>query len=239
MATPAASFPTAQRIIQFAMRDAGILGEGEEPNSDQLAENTLRLIDLINMMITQGLKLFLWQDVPIPLVQGQAFYKIGPAQNVDMTKPLRAFQAYFLDQNNIRRPLVVLSWDEYMRLSVINQQGSINSYFVDKQTNYLNVFFWLPPDATDALGTAHLLMETQVTSVVSITDTTGFPQEWFMALRWGLADDICTGMPAPIMQRCQTKALYYREMLEAWDVEDAPTMFAPDTRWGFIQGSFR
>lgn len=240
MATPAASFSTAQRIIQFAMRDAGILGEGEEPNSDQLAENLLRLNDLLNMMLTQGLKLFLWQEVSIPLVQGQSFYLLGPGQQVNMTKPLRAFQAYYLDTSGNRRPLVPMAWEEYMRLSNIQQQGSINSYFVDKQTAYLRVFLWLAPDAPTAQGSVSLLMETQASNPVSLTDTTSFPPEWFMALRWGLADDICTGMPAAIMQRCTQKALYYRQMLEDWDVEDAATRFAFDsTMAAYRSGSFR
>jgi hypothetical protein len=238
MAGPA-SFPTAQRIIQFAMRDAGLLGEGEEPNSTQLAENLVRLNDLVNLWQTQGLKLFLWQDIGIPLVAGQNFYSIGPAMGVNMTKPLRGLQAYFLDSNNIRRPLVVLSWDDYMRLSQVTQSGSINSYFIDKQSTYLNLFLWLAPDATDATGTAHLLFQTQTMNSVSLTDAVAFPQEWFLALRWGLADDICTGQPPAIMQRCQVKAQGYREALEGWDVEDAPTYFAPDIRMGYSQGSFR
>lgn len=238
MTTPA-SFGTAQRCIQFAMRNAGFLSEGEEPNSDQLAEYLPRLNDLVNLWQTQGLKLFLWQDVPVPLVQGQAFYTIGPAQNVNMTKPLRGLQAYFLNQNNIRRPLVTLSWDEYMRLSQITQEGSINSYFIDKQATYLRLFLWMPPDATDASGTAHLLFQTQATNYVSLTDNSAFPQEWFIALQWGLADEICTGQPAAIVQRCQQRAQAYRDALEAWDVEDAPTYFAPDQRMGYSHGSFQ
>jgi len=238
MTTPA-SFPTAQRIIQFAMRNAGLLAEGDEPNSDQLAENLVRLNDLVNLWQTQGLKLFLLQDIAIPLIQGQAFYQVGPGQGVNMTKPLRGLQAYFLDSNSIRRPLVPLSWDEYMRLSQITNQGSINSYFIDKQATFLNVFFWLPPDATDATGTGHILFETQVTNYVSITDQTAFPQEWFIGLCWGLADEICTGQPQPIMDRCEKRAAAYRQALENWDVEDTPTMFAPDQRMSYSQGSFR
>jgi len=221
------------------MQDAGLLADGDEPNSDQLATNLLRLNDMINLWQTQGLKLFLWQDIAIPLVAGQGLYTVGPAQNVNMTKPLRGLQAYYLSTNNIRRPLVVLSWDEYTRLSQVTQSGSINSYFIDKQSTFLNVHFWLPPDSTDALGTGHILFQTQVTNYVSLTDQTAFPQEWFLALRWGLADEISTGQPQPIMDRCEKRAAAYRTALENWDVEDAPTMFVPDQRMGYSQGSFR
>mgnify|MGYP003350501246 CR=1 FL=1 len=50
-----------------------------------------------------------------------------------MNKPLRVIEAYYLDSSGIRRPLVVLSWDDYFRLSQVNQVGQINSYFVNKQ----------------------------------------------------------------------------------------------------------
>lgn len=221
------------------MRDAGKLPAGEEPDSDALAENLVRLNDMVNLWQTQGLKLFLLQDISIPLVQGQGLYTVGPAQGVNMTKPLRGLQAYFLDTNNIRRPLVALAWEQWMRLSQITQEGAISSYFIDKQATYLNVWFWMPPAAADATGTGHILFQTQVTDYVSITDQTAFPQEWFIALRWGLADEICTGMPAAIMQRCQQRAQAYRESLENWDVEDVDTQFAPDQRMTYNQQSFK
>ena len=221
------------------MRDAGLLSEGDEPNSDQIAEYLPRLNDLVNLWQTQGLKLFLLQDIAVPLVEGQNFYTIEPGGSVSMAKPLRGLQAYFLDQNQIRRPLVVLSWDDYMRLSQINEVGGINSYFIDKQATVLNLFLWLAPDSNDAQGQVHVLFQTQVPNAVSITDSTMFPQEWFLALQWGLADEICTGQPQAIMDRCEKRAMAYRTMLENWDVEDAPTQIAPDQRTYQDFGNFR
>lgn len=238
MTTPS-SFTTAFRTIQLAMRNAGLLGEGEVPNSDQLAEYLPRLNDLVNVWCTQGLKLFLWEDISITLVQGQALYTLTPGGNVNMTKPFRSLQSYFLDSNGIRRPLIALSWDEYLRLPQVNQEGSMNSYFVDKQATVLNVTFWMPPNATDATGTGHLLVETQPTGYVSLTDSSAFPPEWSIALQWGLADEICTGQPQAIMQRCQQRAMAYRTALENWDMEDAPTQFTPDQRVGYAQGAFK
>ncbi len=124
-----------------------------------------------------------------------------------------------------------------MRLSNIIQTGQISQYFVDKQQTQLSVTFWLIPDATAATGTAHLLLQTQATNPVNLTETVNFPNEWRIALRWGLADDISTGQPQAIMSRCAEKALIYRGMLEDWDVEDAPTKFEPDTQ-GATGGSF-
>ena len=73
-----------------------------------------------------------------------------------------------------------------------------------------------------------LLCQEQALAPISLDETVSFPVEWYMALRWALADDLATGQPQLIMERCERKAAAYREMLEDWDVEDAPTFFQPN-----------
>jgi len=225
-------------IIQDAYFDAGLLQEGESLNSEQITSGMRKLTDLVNLWQTQGVKLWLNVDTPITLVAGQGTYTLGPVGSVVMVKPPRILDAWYADVNGIRRPLVVMSWNDYVRLSQITQVGAINSYFVDKQQTQLSVFFWLVPDATAATGTAHLLTQVQVTNFVNLTETMNFPIEWRIALRWGLADEICTGQPQAIMDRCQQRAAAYRTTLEDWDVEDAPLRFTPDAR-GTSAGRFR
>ena len=238
MTTPA-TFLTAQRVIRMAYRDAGIIQEGDEPNGEQYADGLMRLNDLANLWQTQGLKLWLIEDLPVPLVAGQATYVLSPSGDVAMNKPSRVIQAYYLDTNSIRRPLNPMSWEEWTRLSQINQAGQLNSYFVDKQQSALIVSFWELPDSTAATGTAHLIVQQQITQMVSLTDTTAFPMEWSLALRWGLADDLATGQPQAIMDRCEKRANAYREALEDWDVEDAATTFTPDQRSMYGAQGFR
>lgn len=235
--TSAASFGTANRIIQYAMKDAGLLQDGDEPTSEQYAEYTNRLNDLINFLQTRGIKLWTWLDQSVTLIAGQATYTFSPTGSVSMAKPPRAISAYFLDSSGNKTPLTPLSWDEYTRLSQVTQQGPLNSYFVNKKQLELAISFWLVPDATAALGTGHVMLQQQITNFTGITDAMNFPPEWFLTLRWGLADDICTGQPAVIMARCKEKAAMYITALEDWDVEDASTVFQPDSRRG--GGSFR
>lgn len=230
---------TSYGIINDAMVDAGYLQEGSEANSEQLATYMRRLCDIINLWQTQGLKLFLQELVNVPLVVGQVQYVLGPAgPAVTMNKPQRVLQAYVTDTTNIRRPLTVLSRDEFTRLSQITgNNGTISSYFTDKQAEVLNVNFWNPPDVTEVNNTATVLVQVMANNPINLEADTLFPQEWRIALRWGLADDICTGQPQAIMDRCMQRALAYRQMLEDWDVEDAPTSFGMDSR--FYQGSGR
>lgn len=224
------SYSTVERAIRMAYWDAGLVQEGQLPSSDQYANGLLRLNDLLNFWQTQGLKLWTIQDTSITLVAGQAAYTMSPTGGVPMVKPLRVLQAYYMSSDNIRRPLLPLSWDEYSRLGQVTNQGAINSYFVDKQQTALVVKTWLVPDATAATGTLHLLLQTQATNPAMLTNDTGLPQEWFLAARWGLADELATGQPNAIVQRCSAKASFFLDALSNWDVEDASTFFAPDIR---------
>jgi hypothetical protein len=237
------TFNTPLRVITYAMRNAGKLGQDSEPTPSQYAEYLNRLNDIINVEQTQGLKLWLNEDIAIAspiLTAGTALYSMGPAGNVVMTKPMRIIQGYYIDSSDNKRPIdPPLSRDEYTRLSNVVQQGAISSYFVDKQQLSLNVYLWNTPDAEAATGEVHLITQIQVPNMVSLTDALSFPQEWFMWLQWALADEISTGQPQAIMDRCQQRAAIYRMALEDWDVEDTSTRFTPDSRSTQMNGSFR
>lgn len=240
MTFPASQY-TAGRIVTYAYRDCGLVQEGSVPNSEQMARGWMLLQDMVNFWVTQGLKLFLTTDVSLPMVQGKNKYVVGPGGDLNMVRPLQIVEAYWQDQFTVRRPLIPLSWDDWSRLSQVSQQGEVNSYFVDKQTTVFNIFAWLTPDANAALGTMHLITRNgyQTIGFVNLTDSVGFPVEWYLALRWGLADELATGQPQRIMERCQAKAAMYRQALDDWDVEDAPTQFVPDPRMGYNGQDFQ
>lgn len=236
MTSPSNNNPLS--IIQDAYFDAGLIGVGQTVNGEQIVMGMRKLTDLINLWQTQGLKLWLNVDTSITLVAGTATYTLGPGGTVDMTKPLRVVEAYYADANGVRRPLTPLAWADYVRLSTVNQSGSVNSYFVNKQATQLSVLFWPAPDATAATGVGHLVLQVQVTNFINLTETMNFPLEWRIALRWGLADELATGQPQAIMDRCQQRALAYRTMLEDWDVEDAPTRFTVSQQGHGMSGRF-
>lgn len=238
-----ATSKTIYGIINDAMFDAGLLEEGELPNSEQIATNFRRLNDIVNLWQTQGLKLFLLEEVSVPLIADQHTYTFGPAPGLDvsMQKPSRVLDGYILNPDGIRRPIYPISWKDWNLLpQVAGNAGMINSFMVNKQAEYLEVRFWNTPSAEEALNTAVLLTQVAAPNAINLQESMMFPQEWRIALRWGLADDICTGQPQAIMDRCANRAEAYRSALEDWDVEDAPTSFAPDMRAGYgVQGRFK
>ena len=238
--TAASNAYTPDRCIREAMQNCGKLQSGDDPSSEDFANYMPRLNSIFNYLQTKGLKLWLNYDKTIPLVAGTALYTLGPAGTVVMTKPLRVILAYYLDLTGNQYPLTAMSWSDYKQLSNLNQQGSLNSYFVDKQQLSLNVYFWLVPDAfTASNGSAHLVIQQQITGLVSLTDTMNFPVEWFLALTWTLAHEISTGQPQSVQAKCAALSKQYVEDLENWDVEDVSTTFTPDPRMNTYMSSFR
>lgn len=226
-------------LVTKAYQDAAIVAKLGTPSATQFQDGLDRLNDIINLWATQGLKLWLQEDIAIPLTAGKATYSMGPSGDVNMTKPLSVYQAYYLTSNQVRQPLTILSKDEWTRLSQTNIQGELNSFYPDKQLTFLYVNFYNTPDAQAATGTAHVIARVAAQNFVATSDTVGFPPEWYIALRWALADDLATGQPAEVQQRCAQRAGAYRQALEDWDVEDAPTFFQPDARANQDVGRFK
>jgi len=219
---------TADAIIRKALKDAGRLQTGDTPSGELYADCLSRLGDLINTLQTRGLKLWLNAVRSITPIAGTAAYTLGPAGTSVTVKPLRVLGGWFVGSDNVRRGLTQLSWQEYRSLGNLASGGAVNSYFVDKQQLNLVVRLWQVPDAAAATGMVELLCQEQATAPIELTEVVGFPVEWYLALRWMLADDLATGQPALIMERCERKANQYREQLEDWDVEDASTFLQPN-----------
>ena len=230
---------TPQYIIELAMKDAGKLQRGQKPDPDSLVEYMNRLNELCLAAQTQGLRLWLQFLLNIPLVAGKATYVISPTGDVQ-TQVSRIIAGYYLDSTGNQRPLISLAWDDWNKLSNKTQLGQINSYFQDKQANQINLSFWLTPDATAAAGGAgQMQVQQQQPTATTLTQNMQFPPEWGIWLHWALADQICTGQPQSIMDRCEKRAAAAFDALTDWDVEDAPTRFQPDVRGGNVFGRNR
>lgn len=220
---------TAGRAILLAMKNAGLLPRGEVPNSDDLTEYLGRLGDMISTWAVEGIKLWTNREVSITLVAGTASYVLGPGGAILQTKPLRVLGANFVSSSGNSMVLSPLSRTDYRALGNTTNRGAINSYFVDKQQVNLVIHFWQVPDTSAATGTVNVLYQAPLIAPSALNENVEFPQEWFQALSWGLSDEICTGQPQEIVQRCAQRAAVFKDILQNWDIEDVPITFGLDT----------
>lgn len=229
-----ATIHTPLRMISQALKDCGRLQTGDEPTGEVTADALGRIGDLINFWQTQGLKLHLNR---LQSVTPAASVTLGPGGAVMAVKPTRVIDAWRVDASGNRTQLNGRSWNQFYQLGNLTEVGTTNSYFVDKQATDLVVKFWPVPDTATLLCTFELLVQAQATAPVELDETISFPVEWYLALRWALADELASGQPAIIMDRCAGKAKMYREALEDWDVEDVPTQFQRDPLTSGLQPS--
>jgi hypothetical protein len=227
---------TATAIITAGYHDAQKVAVGASLTPAQMDIGLGRLNDLINLWQTQGLKLFLEEEVNVALVAAQQLYSMRPGGNVNINKPLQVKQATYWDSAGSIRPLNLLSRDEWTRLSNRTQQGSVNSFFAEKLYDRINLHLWHVPDATAATGSVKAVIRAQASNVLDASGSILFPPEWAIALRWGIADEVSFGMPEAIVAKCAARAKAFKDALEAWDVEEAESYFQPDPR-NFGSGS--
>lgn len=226
---------TPQKLIRSAMLNARLLQEGDDPTGEDYANYLVRLNDLVALWQTLGIKLWTTSVQTVPLVAGTNSYVVGPGGAVNITKPLLITEAFYQDPgSNTPRSLIRIAWSDFYALDQTTQ-GSINSFFVDQQQGQFVLWVWQTPTANQVTGTLKILVRTAISQWQSMDDSFTFPPEWSLALQWALAEEICTGQPLPVQQRCQLKAEIYRNELESWDREWTPISFsmggANVTRW--------
>lgn len=229
MVAPALNTP--QRVIWDAYFNAAKIGVGSDPSSEQYAIGMNRLNNLVNIRQTEGLRLWLQQDLSVTLVAGQNLYTFGPAAGIIMTRPTRIIEAYYqypATSNQTNVPLNMISRNEWDSLGTFTSQGMVNSVFVDKQIPQLNVWLWLNPDAITALGTVHLIIQQQQPNVTGLVDTMVLGPEWFLYLSWELALELSQGQPVAVQEKCEKHAMRWKEVVDNFDYEDTGTRFAPD-----------
>jgi hypothetical protein len=244
MTTAAPIPPTCYQIICDAMVDAGKLGIGREPDGEHLATNMRRLNNYVNYLQTQGAILWVQADLSIqaPVLQvGVSSYSIGVGGVVTVpalspvAKPRRIIEAYFTDAtpNATRRPLAIVARNDWDTYSSTVQQGTIVAVYPDKQLNTIVCNLWQTPNAQAVTGQVHLICDLQIPNFSQLTDNMFFPVEWALTLEWGLADQISTGQPQEVVERCAGMSLKYETALLGWDQEDGSTTFQPDPRGGY------
>jgi hypothetical protein len=231
-------------VIELAMRDAGLLDQAELPDSEDLRQYMLRMNQLINFQQTQGLKLWLQENVSFTPVLNQQSYLIGPTGDIIMPRPTRVIEGFFTFPLpatagiQTRYPLYQMARQEFNQLGVLNVPGITNSFFYDKQQNQGVLWLWLLPDLFTSQATVTFVMQTQINQSISLTDNMNFPIEWFQYLHWGLASEIDTAQPAKIQEENDKNRDMYLAALENFDVEDASTYIQADPRLMFDHGRF-
>lgn len=213
------------QIITAALRKLAVVAQGESPTSTQITEASEALNLMVKTFVTDGMPLWKVSEHSLTLLASTASYTIG-------SRLLKVVQAY-RSTDSVDTPLRIITRDEYNRLSSKTSTGYPVSIYHDPRRADSIITVWPVPDSTVAGNTTvRLTYAAPFEDFDSSTDDPDFPQEWFEALVYGLADRLAPEYSIPLEDRKMLKqeAKEHKAIAESFGSEEGSLFFQVDWR---------
>lgn len=145
-------------------------------------------------------------------------------------RPLRVLQALRLDTDDVSTPLEVQTIDEFHELPNLTTDGPVTQIAFQPTLSTATMFVW--PQTDDVSDVIKFWYHRPFEDFDATGDEPDFPQEWYLALGYGLAQILCDtyGVPASAANKIETKAMYYHDLALSFDQEQGSVYFEPDDR---------
>jgi len=223
---------TRDDIIAAAFRLLGVYGTGETPVSADYTNASQALNIMIKSWMKKGVRLWTVQDLSFTPVVGTTSYSFPGTTTSPVTtyRPLKILDAYIRDSNSNDVPLIPVSRQEYLQFGIKSTQAIPNSYYYDKQLSAGVLYLYNTP--VDTTHTIHIVVQRPLEDMTASSDNLDFPQEWFQAIKWGLAEELAPeyGYNLNNLQMFTLKATNFFEEAASWDQEDTSVFFTPNSR---------
>lgn len=221
-------------VIKASLRLLEVIGLGETPLTEDFTNCAQALNIMVKAWQIDGYKLWAIRDISVPLVAGNASYQIGDTATgtgaVVTNRPLRIQDAYIRDSNDKDTSLEIIPRATYDLLSDKTASGIPNQIFYDPLLTNGVLYVW--PVPTDATSTIHIVVQKPLADFNLSADNPDFPQEWYQALKWGLAAEVGLeyGATERKIARIEQKAMIFKEQLNNWTQEEPSMFFSPVVR---------
>lgn len=138
-------------------------------------------------------------------------------------RPLEIVEARRIDPDGNQVPLMIISRDEYMRMSVRDSEGVVTQVYYDPQRT--NGKLWTWPVCNDVQNYIKFTARIPIQDFDSASNDPDFPQEWLMALSWSLAVYIAPKFGKKLDQGFLDRASELRENAKDFDHENTSIYF--------------
>lgn len=176
-------------IVEGALRLTGIVGEGKTPTADQYTAGYAALNMMAKAWQTDGLQLWAMEEYSLTMTASQITYTLGEGLTYNVPKPIRIIQAFLRNTAGSNdTPMRIITRDEYNRLGNKSTAGLPVQLFYEPQLTSGTISLFPVPDTTAASDyTITIIYQRPFADFDSATDNPDFPQEWYEALKYGLA----------------------------------------------------
>ena len=244
MATTSSSYNLSTNrdgIIARALRIIGAIGQGETPPTSAITEGAEALNDLVKEWEADGMPLWALREYTFTPVAGTATYNIGTGLTVNAVAPLKIFQAFTRDSSsNTDTPIILITRQEYNMFGSKATQGSSTLLWYNPPGNMsgdvqTGVFTFYPTPDTHAATyhTYHVIGQKPFEDFDAAADVPDFPQYWYNALKWGLADQLSYEYGVGLQERLliAKKMEYHKGMALSFGQEEGSFKIQPQPSW--------
>lgn len=173
---------TLATLISLALKDAGVLGEGETPNAEMTADALATFNQMLALWQVKNVLVYAQQEFSFAPT-GALSYAVGPGATVDMTRPAKLDQVFWrLDGQDT--PIIQLqTFEQYETITPKIQAGSPAHCFYNPTHTTGTLHIHPQPDT----GTIHLVTRVSLPQPSAASETLTLPPEYMLPVRANLA----------------------------------------------------
>jgi hypothetical protein len=176
---------TALTIIESAMSKIGMLSAGETVSAEDADVGLRRLNALVDALENEGFFAYTTVDTTFTLTAGDTSMTIGPAQEIDIARPMKILRGSFSRLNGTDYPLNPISEPEYNEICQKTSYSSVapSVCFFDGGSPTGTLYFW--PAPTEAVE-VHLITPESGGQATDLTTAYVFPNGYQRYIEFAL-----------------------------------------------------
>lgn len=178
---------TVTEILEASLRAIHAISPTESVDAGQAKTARQALNMLLASWSTKGLVVPVRTRESFTLTASKASYTIGASGDFNTSRPMAVISAY-IDNGSADLPMRIIGEDEYNDIGVKEAPGVPEMLFTRFTFPLAILYPWPVPDAAYAMT---LVSQTLLTDYTSLTTTISLPPEYYAAIKWNLAIELC------------------------------------------------
>lgn len=214
-------------LIKESMQLIAAIDEGVDPNATQISDASRTLNIMLKAWQGYGLQLWTIETGDINLVASTGSYTLGPSGSDITERPLKIVEVYLRNTDNTDTKMIPLTRQGYVSIPNKSQTGLPTQWYYDPQLDNGTIYVWPLPDSTSADYTLKVVYQSPIEDMDSSTDDFDFPQEWYEAIKYGLAVRLAPAYGLTYNERLILKREFDEilELAKSWDTEQESVYF--------------
>lgn len=219
-------------LVTAAIRKLGVIAAGQSPLPQDITDASMALNMLVAQMRSIGMPLWARKTYTFNPVAGQQVYPIGVGKPFNVPYPVHVLQAYRQDGTSTTKISMEVIPNYNLNLYPTTTGGTPIQLSYQPFVNYGEISVWPVPDSSATSSTITVVYQSPFQYFDSATDTMDFPEEWYLALVYGLAVLIAPEWAIPLQDRqaLAAEAKQYLEMAKENGPEDGSMFIQPSRR---------